>query len=246
MLKAVHPAYRYAVSAVDPQEKGLGYNVLVKKMYYLCRIPLLKQDKMKKYAILSVLAALFMIAVPAKAQFGWGVEGGLTLSKMHLSKDLLSSDNRAGWFIGPKIQAKLPLLGLGVDASLLYSQKYMSLEGQTDDGDRVSSSKTMPYVEIPVNVKWNFGMSSIVGVYVATGPQWSWYLGGKTLSWNNENVGVLEDSNFSWNVGCGINALKHLQLGVSYNIALGKTGEFSAENVKLRNNSWQVRLAYIF
>lgn len=215
-------------------------------MCYLCHIPLLIQDKMKKYAIISLLAALFLAVAPAKAQFNWGLEGGLTLSKLSFSKDALDSENRAGWFIGPKVQVKLPLLGLGLDASVLYSQKYMQMEANEIDGGKVTTNKTMPYVEIPVNVKWNFGMSSIVGVYVATGPQWSWYLGSRTLTLDGEKIGALENSNFSWNVGCGITAVKHLQLGVSYNIAMGKTGEFDFSDVKMRNNSWQVRVAYLF
>lgn len=201
---------------------------------------------MKKYAIISLLAVLFLAVVPAKAQFNWGLEGGLTLSKLSFSKDAFDSENRAGWFIGPKVQVKLPLLGLGLDASVLYSQKYMQMEGNKEDGGKATTNKTMPYVEIPVNVKWNFGMSSIVGVYVATGPQWSWYLGSRTLTLDGEKIGALENSNFSWNVGCGINAIKHLQLGVSYNIAMGKTGEFDFDNLKMRNNSWQVRVAYLF
>lgn len=212
---------------------------------------LLKTDEiMKKLSTLLLLATVMLCSLPASAQFKYGLEAGLNLSKMSMSKDVVSSDNRVGWFVGPKIQFGIPLAGLAVDGALLYSQKYMELDS-TEDGVTETSRKTMPNIEIPVNLKWNFGFSSLVGVYLATGPQWSWYLGGKKISFDGENVGLLETSNFSWNVGAGINAFKHLQLGVTYNIACGKTGELNglmetAEKIKLRNNTWQVRLAYMF
>lgn len=206
----------------------------------------------KKLSTLLLLAFMALCAVPASAQFKYGLEAGLNLSKMSLSKDIASSDNRAGWFVGPKVQLGIPLAGLAVDGAILYSQKYMALDTPADeDGIVETSRKTMPYIDIPVNLKWNIGFSSLVGVYLSTGPQWSWYLGGKNISFDGENVGLLETSNFSWNVGAGINAFKHLQLGVTYNIACGKTGELNglwdtAGKIKLRNNTWQVRLAYMF
>lgn len=209
---------------------------------------------MRKSVILSMLAALLMVAVPANAKFSWGIEGGMSFNKMKLSKKMvMDSENRTGWFIGPKAQFKIPILGLGVDAAILYAHKSMELTSTNEDNAVVSTTKSMPCIDIPVNARWNFGMSSIIGAYIATGPQWSWNTGGTHISLNNLS-GTLEKSNFSWNVGCGINAFKHLQLGVTYNIAMGKTGEFEVKDVvnnvvnlkSMRNNSWQIRLAYMF
>ena len=78
-----------------------------------------------------------------------------------------------------------------------------------------------------------------------------WNLGKKSLYSDDEQYGSLEASSFSWNVGVGVNALKVLQVGVTYNIALGKTGEVenlydAATTAKLKNNTWQVRLACMF
>ena len=193
--------------------------------------------------------------------FKWGIEAGANFSKMKLSKDIIESNNRAGWFAGLKGQVTLPIVGLAADGAVLYSQKYMSLSEtvyETGNGDVVNSweqskTKTMPYFEIPVNVKYNIGLSSVIGAYISTGPQWSWYMGSKSISLGEMPIGSLKESNFSWNVGVGINALKHLQLGVTYNIPLGNTGDVSkgsftevARNIELKNNTWQVRLAYMF
>lgn len=204
---------------------------------------------MKKLKVLFLAIVAVCCVLPANAQFKFGVEAGLNASKVKV--DHFDAKNRTGWFIGPKAQFTVPVIGLGVDAALLYSQKYMEINAEDDALEATSITKNMPYLEIPINLKYNLGFSSLVGIYLATGPQYSWYLGGKSLTWEGVKYGSLETSSFSWNVGLGINALNHLQVGVTYNIALGQTGEISgiveaAKAAKLKNNTWQVRLAYMF
>ena len=192
--------------------------------------------------------AAWLWATPASAQFKWGLEAGVNMSKIQVSGDggLFDSSNRTGWFVGPKAQVVMPVIGLGIDASILYSQKYMKLEA---DGE-ASPNKSLPYLEIPINLRYNYGFSSLVGIYLATGPQYNWYMGGRGLDFGDVS-GSLERSTFSWNVGAGVNLLSHLQIGLTYNIAMGETGQIRSvdgvvEAFDMRNNTWQVRLAYLF
>ena len=192
--------------------------------------------------------AAWLWATPASAQFKWGLEAGVNMSKIQVSGDggLFDSSNRTGWFVGPKAQVVMPVIGLGIDASILYSQKYMKLEA---DGES-SPNKSLPYLEIPINLRYNYGFSSLVGIYLATGPQYNWYMGGRGLDFGDVS-GSLERSTFSWNVGAGVNLLSHLQIGLTYNIAMGETGQIRSvdgvvEAFDMRNNTWQVRLAYLF
>ena len=194
--------------------------------------------------------AAWLWAVPANAQFNWGLEAGVNMSKVSVKGDggLFDSSNRTGWFVGPKAQVIMPVIGLGLDGAILYSQKYMKLEAKGES----SPNKSMPYLEIPINIRYNYGFSSLVGIYVATGPQYDWYLGSRNLTFG-ESFSKLERSTFSWNVGVGVNLLSHLQVGLTYNIAMGQTGEIEIEDVggalkkcDLKNNTWQVRLAYLF
>ena len=143
----------------------------------------------------------------------------------------------------------------GYRCFLLYSQKYMKMDFSGEvDGENVNGStpnKSMPYVEIPINLRYNFGFSSLVGVYLATGPQYNWYLGSRNLKYAGESIGSLERSTFSWNVGAGVTLLSHLQVGVTYNIAMGETGKLGGvgdviKEFDVKNNTWQVRLAYLF
>ena len=212
---------------------------------------------MKKLSAVLMCMVAFLWAAPANAHSSWGLEGGVNLSKASIKGDggLFDASNRTGWFVGPKVQMTMPVIGLGIDASLLYSQKYMKMDFSGEvDGENVNGStpnKSMPYVEIPINLRYNFGFSSLVGVYLATGPQYNWYLGSRNLKYAGESIGSLERSTFSWNVGAGVTLLSHLQVGVTYNIAMGETGKLGGvgdviKEFDVKNNTWQVRLAYLF
>lgn len=76
-------------------------------------------------------------------------------------------------------------------------------------------------------------------------------LGSRNLKYAGESIGSLERSTFSWNVGAGVTLLSHLQVGVTYNIAMGETGKLGGvgdviKEFDVKNNTWQVRLAYLF
>ena len=169
----------------------------------------------KLFSTLMVMACL-VLAIPAQAQIKFGVKGGLNISKMYISKDVMKSDNRSGFFIGPTAEFTLPLLGLGVDVSALYNQYGAKAEGET------ATRKT---IEIPVNLNWTIGFSSIIGGYLAVGPQ------------------------FGFNVGAGLKLLGHLKVGANYNFALKDNGEIHMDGGKpigFKHNTWQISAAYLF
>lgn len=205
---------------------------------------------MKKFY--SLLVALVALSSTAHAQFfQWGVEGGINLNTMTLSSSVpdVSENNRTGFFIGPKVKFSVPVVGIGLDGALLFSN--MDAELSTANG---TEKKTTNYLSIPVNVRYHIGLGDLLSAYIATGPQWNILLSGKTWSIDDaSNVGAdLKSSNFSWNVGVGIMALTHLQLGVTYNIPISKSGQgyfpdgSDLKSVRLKNNTWQLRAAYFF
>ena len=186
---------------------------------------------MKKIAtLLAGLALLLVMAAPAAAQsLSWGMTAGLNLSKLSLSGDYkdmagtnFSTDNKAGWYVGPKVVFNT-VLGVGVDASLQYSERNLSIGGE---------SEKYRTIEIPINLRYNIGLSSIASVYVSTGPQFGFGL--QNMSWEGAlGGGNFDKSNMTttWNVGAGVRVLKHLEVGVGYNFALGSVGKTLFENV---------------
>lgn len=192
---------------------------------------------MKKIISVFMVAVCLMMAAPAQAQLHFGVKGGLNLSKVSFSKSDLKGDNKTGWFIGPMAEFTLPIIGVGADVAALYSQTELAAKG----ADTNAKLKT---IEIPVNLKWSFGLGSMLGAYIAAGPQFGFNIGNKTGFMDYE----LEKKNTTFNVGAGVKLIRHLQVGVNYNFALNNTATIQTDNetIKIKNNTWQVSLAYLF
>lgn len=210
---------------------------------------------MKKFYGIIALVAAFMLAIPAQAQFKFGVKAGLNVSKASLDKEVISADNRTGFFVGPMVEFTVPLVGIGVDAALLYDNKSIKASGEVA-GQTVSETETLHYIDIPVNLKYTIGLGSLASVYGATGPQFSYNLTGKNV-FGDLGGYALNKSEFSWNVGAGVKLLGHLQVGYNYNIALGNTAEVKDDGgvntafnyligKKVKNNTHQISVAYIF
>ena len=194
---------------------------------------------MKKLLSTLMLIACLALAIPAQAQIKFGVKAGLNVSKLHLSKETLSSDNRAGFFVGPTAEFTLPLLGLGIDGSVLYNQFGVDSEEGTS---------TKKSIEIPINLRWTVGFSSLVGAYVAVGPQFGFNVGDR---WFDE-VCEFKKNTTSFNVGAGLKLLGHLQVGANYNFALKDNGKIHSGDIEdlttigFKQNTWQVSVAYLF
>ena len=80
---------------------------------------------MKKIFGALMIAICIAMAMPAQAQIHFGVKGGLNLSKASFSNvsENFKKDNFTGFFIGPMAEFNIPIVGLGVDASLLFAQR---------------------------------------------------------------------------------------------------------------------------
>ena len=114
---------------------------------------------MKKVTGLVLIILMAFIAVPAKSQLKFGVKGGLNISSVHLNSDILKADNVTGFQIGPMIETTIPLIGVGLDAAILYSQKGMDVKSETGTSTNVKTD----YIDVPVNLKWKFGLPIIKG-----------------------------------------------------------------------------------
>ena len=194
---------------------------------------------MKKLLSTLMVIACLALAIPAQAQIKFGVKAGLNVSKLHLSENIVSKDNRAGFFVGPTAEFTLPLLGLGIDGSVLYNQFGV-------DSEKGTSTKKS--IEIPINLRWTVGFSSLVGAYVAVGPQFGFNVGDR---WFDE-ICEFKKNTTSFNVGAGLKLLGHLQVGANYNFALKDNGKIHDDVIEdlatigFKQNTWQVSVAYLF
>lgn len=220
---------------------------------------------MKKISTFCIaLLFAFVGTVAAQAQsFSYGITAGYNLTKLTFSgsaKKNFSSDNKPGWFIGPKVEFNT-VIGLGMDASLQYSQRKLNIcENMYEASDDILDNRSETYrtIEIPINVRYNVGLGKMASVFVYTGPQFGFPL--QSMTWDDFGTGSnfsKEKMNTTWNIGAGVRLLKHLEANVGYNFALSKAGSAILNNfgvetgsgkslMKYRTNTFQVQVAYMF
>ena len=211
---------------------------------------------MKKLVVV-LMMALLMIS-PANAQVRLGIKGGMNLSKLTFDKDVVSSNNRAGFFVGPIFYVDLPFLpGFGFDLAAIYDRKGTTMTAVIDD-QKYEKKGYVQFLDVPIDINYKISFTRGFAIYGSTGPQFSFNLKQddfKTIVDQRANYKI-KDSNFSWNVGFGMEIIRHFRLGYNYNIALGDWAEVKDDltetvyqglkNDKMKGSSHQVYLVYIF
>ncbi len=194
-----------------------------------------------KRILFPLVVVTLMAVAPVNAQsFRIGVKGGTNNTSLSFDTNVFKSDNRFGWFIGPTIKLGTPV-GIGADISALYEQRSYKVDGE---------GITQKSVVVPVNARLGVSTGSI-GAYVATGPQFGFNVGDSEFSWKDassyQTTFQLKKSTFSWNLGAGV-FVDRLEVGFTYNIALGKTADL--ENVKnkddIKEKTWTLSACYYF
>lgn len=202
---------------------------------------------MRKLFLTLSLLACCATAAWSQSLLKFGVRGGLDLDKVSFDKSALSDNNRLGFFIGPMVELRVPIVGLNVDGALLYHNS----EVKANDGATINAKSTLQSLDIPITVKYVFGLGSKLSVFAGTGPQFAFNIGDKDILDNNY---TLKSSDFSWNVTAGVRLLSHLQVAYNYNIGIGKTAEAKSDAAdallslgkNLKHNTHQVSLCVIF
>lgn len=211
---------------------------------------------MKKVLSIVFLMAAMLFAANANAQIKFGLKGGLNVTSMSFSEEVFDASNKTGFFVGPMVKVTVPIVGLSFDAAALYDQKEADVKYTGTEGELGKVNVKQQSINIPVNVRYGFGLSSLANIFLFAGPQWGINVGDKNFKWNESSSYSLKKSNFSVNVGAGVTLLNHLQVSANYNIACGKSADASLSKAldaaanagkdKSHNNSWQIALGYWF
>ena len=201
---------------------------------------------MKKYLVFTVIAAL-LAALPAQAQFKWGLKAGANLSGISTNEDFyLNPKNYTGFQAGPIIEFTVPIIGIGMDAALLYSQTGFVVDEKT-----VRNGNLL----LPLNLKYKLSLLDIVGAYLTAGPYVGLKLFGddKKFSINSiESTIKSESFGAGLNFGLGVELLGKLQVGANYQ--LGLTEDYkSFQDASLggkifgeKTRVWSITAAFFF
>jgi len=196
-------------------------------------------------------AAVAMSSLAFAQQFG--IKGGMNVSS--LSKDASLSDQgskigfNAGVFMNAPLSAKF-----SIQPELIYTQMGEKYDGiMPITNDRISGSKHLDYVALPVMFQYNATPS----FYLEAGPEFGLSVSAKDKV-KNETTGetLAESDNYKdningFNLGLGIGAGYYFtpNVGLTARYVAGLTDVAKnrpSGSDAVRNNTFQVGLAYKF
>ena len=194
--------------------------------------------------LLAIVVAL-CTAIPASAQFKFGLKAGMNVNSLKFDKEVFNSDNKAGFTGGAMVEFTVPVIGIGMNASVMYVRRTASYT----EGD-YSISKNRDYIDIPVNLKYKLNVpaiNKIIRPYVTTGPAFAFLVSKKDFNEFIKN----KSCDISWNFGFGVELVQHVQIGASYGIGLTKALETTGviddgRTIDGKNKYWTVTAAYLF
>lgn len=208
---------------------------------------------MTKKFFLTMLIALLGIGA-CNAQFRFGIKAGLNLNKIDF-KDVsnnLDGTNGVGYTLGLMTEFQVPIIGLCLDASLMYTRMNSESGIYISDAPGTLSDETVVgknFLEIPINIKYKFTLpvvNNIIAPYIYTGPSFAIKLDKNTFDYIKART-----CQVAWNVGVGVELIKHLQVGASYGFGINNVFNkidlgVTTTEVKAKNNYWTVSAAYLF
>lgn len=203
-------------------------------------------NNLKKMLLVAAVALIGCGA--ADAQIRFGIKAGTNVDKMHLDSKVFDVDNNCGFTGGVMVEGMIPAVGLGADVSLMYT--YLNVDNKSD---LIKGDFTKNFLEIPVNLKYKLSIPAVAAIvkpYVFTGPSFAVKLSKNTVEdFKEKNCQVV------WNLGLGVELIRHLQIGASYGWNINGAGkyvleaagvEFNDTKVKATNDYWTITAAWLF
>ncbi len=189
-----------------------------------------------------IVATILTVTTTAHAQVRFGVKAGITLNELKWDKEIVNKENRAGFTGGLMLEIGMPVVGLGIDASVLYAHR-------EDDLYYDDIKLKRDFVDFPINIKYKFQLPVInkfFAPFVSTGPDFALVLGDtdkgdfKTRKWNT-----------SWNVGFGVELFRKLQIHANYGIGITKAFKYIgkdviSEPIEGKDKLWTITAAFMF
>lgn len=195
---------------------------------------------MNKKIIVSILMATIALCVSAQARIG--IRGGISVGKLSFDRELVSSDNRVGYCGGLVLDLNIPVIGLGFEASAMYTHR----KNRLTDNELVYKRH---YIDIPVYARYRLtipGMTHVFAPIAFTGPSFS-ILFSENAPSNYKNSRTF----LSWDVGAGADLFNHVRLTASYSIGISKAmsyinSEYTGKQVSGKDRCWTISAAYLF
>jgi hypothetical protein len=195
---------------------------------------------MSKKILIAILMLTATLSVSGQVRLG--IRGGITLGELRFDRDVVNSDNRVGYTAGLLVDLNIPVVGLGIEASAMYTHRNNRL---TDD-TRVFKRH---YIDIPVYARYRLSLPRVERVfapYAFTGPCFS-----VLFDENGSDYYKSSKTCVSWDAGLGFDLFNHLRLSASYGLGLSRAmkyidREYNGEVVHGKDSHWTINAAWLF
>ena len=192
--------------------------------------------------IILIAIALIGLSLQAAAQVRLGLRGGMTVGELRFDRDIIDSDNRMGYCAGLVVDLAIPVVGLGIEASAMYTHR----NNRLTDGQR---SFKRHYIEVPVYARYRLPITGVEHVFAPiafTGPTLAVLFGDNAPAGYDKRKTCM-----SWDVGLGADLFRHLRLTATYGIGLTKAlsvvdREYTGTTVEGKDRHWTLNAAWLF
>ncbi|MDE5796218.1 MAG: PorT family protein [Muribaculaceae bacterium] len=206
---------------------------------------------LKRIVLVTVMMVLGIGA--ASADFRFGIKAGMNVNKLHFSKDYknaagetLDPANSTGWTAGVTADFTVPIIGIGMDASVMYTRMNNAAKDKIGN-QTIDYGKN--FIQLPIHLKYKLSLpvvGRIIAPYLFTGPDFSFKLDKKIV-----DAIKTKSCQVGWDLGLGVELLRHLQVGASYTWDINKIAKWTPigsdlKPIKIRNNYWTITAAYMF
>lgn len=201
----------------------------------------------------------------AAAQLRMGLRAGTNIREMSFSNKAFDSGNRVGFSGGLAIEAMIPVVGLGVDASVNYVHRSSESVPTVVENDITNAIFGDPdfmsrdYVEIPLVAKYCLklpGLGEVFAPFAFTGPSFAVLVSDIDINdyFRNTRFDML------WNTGGGVELFNTLQIFASYGRGMTDSYEPQPHKASIvntirettgskptkRSDYWTIGLTYFF
>ena len=185
--------------------------------------------KKNRLLVIALIIAFSTIATTGYSQVRFGLRGEVGLNKATFSKEAIEVENLNTFKIGPTVEIMFPVMDFGVEASILYNNNKMDVAYLEDSSTPIKV--TNHYIDIPVNLKYKFGLISPVKIYAAAGPYAKIHVGGDDIKFADVTDDIKAKTfEAGVNLGLGVELFKRLAVGVNYGLQL--TDDYSTNQPK--------------
>ena len=101
-----------------------------------------------------ILTMIVLLALPAAAQVRVGLRGGITVGELRFDRNVINCDNRVGYTGGLLLDMNIPVIGLGVEVSAMYTHR----NNRLTDNNLIFKRH---YIDIPVYARYKLSLPTV-------------------------------------------------------------------------------------